>query len=949
MKRWKNIGLIVVCLLLVGLTVPVAQNTLDTPNSPVVTVGNPAYAAEGADYSCDGVADNVQFQAALNALPATGGTIRIVSTGTFVFNAAVSRAINNVTIEGMGRGTYLTRDGVNPIFDAGTQTGWVFRDFRTDAGWLDVAATTDYVVSNVMDNATDVGKTIRTATLVVAASDASENSKAQADYICDGTADEVQINTAITAASGGEVKLTEGTFYRAATLTMGTDDTILTGSGWGTVVTASGIDDTAILSITADDVQVKDIFFDCDIKVGGITIQSTASHVLIENVKLIDVVGDAEVGGYPTVAHGIEVKGDYVNVVDCYVVNPYDDCIAFASSASFSKALGNVCLDATRFTSCGIEIEDGATEIIADSNYVDNTSEQGITAKTHAGAGASTHGIVISNNILRDMDDYGIYINALSNSVYDVVVVGNEIRGIDKTPVYGLYVCAGSPGVLDDITIVGNTVENVGTAWLYVNGDAASDQDAITNLTIGNNEADSGYALLDKVRQVVMESNVTNGGIISNDTDILQEFDISGNYCTYIYLYDARGGTVRGNIINGGGGLDDSGITTRKNYDVVYAENKIYETTNGIDVNSASNGVHFINNQIRFATAYGIKANLGENIIIRGNDIYGTGTNGIYIDRSFGAKDFTILDNNIEGSLGQGIRLESGGFDDIVVNGNDLSGCTIGIEVRDADNVEICDNFILDRYTDRSIGFSAGAALGQPDIEVDNTWWFFPGQTVTLKEGATTEDRIIQSIDRVTETITMTVNLANNYTAAASVYPKALMSNAARIDDLSNGVVSGNYFGDDIWDGGGYTNIVFSGNRGYIGQGEVQTISAPITAGAQNTVTSIQNTFENDVTIVEAYVIITTAASAANPTYDMGTDDDGAGAPSVGNNLFEAIPDTVGYYRSTSNGLGVGASGVQIQPIEWGDGGGNDYVNFIITDAAGADTAGMIYITVIGQ
>jgi len=39
----------------------------------------------------------------------------------------------------------------------------------------------------------------RAATSFVAASNASDKSKAQADYVCDGTADDVQIQAAIAA------------------------------------------------------------------------------------------------------------------------------------------------------------------------------------------------------------------------------------------------------------------------------------------------------------------------------------------------------------------------------------------------------------------------------------------------------------------------------------------------------------------------------------------------------------------------------------------------------------------------------------------------------------------------------------------------------------------------------------------------------------------------------
>lgn len=60
---------------------------------------------------------------------------------------------------------------------------------------------------------------VRTATLVVAANDSSAKSKAQADYVCDGTDDQVEIQAAIDAlpAGGGTIALLEGTFTKGAT------------------------------------------------------------------------------------------------------------------------------------------------------------------------------------------------------------------------------------------------------------------------------------------------------------------------------------------------------------------------------------------------------------------------------------------------------------------------------------------------------------------------------------------------------------------------------------------------------------------------------------------------------------------------------------------------------------------------------------------------------------
>jgi parallel beta-helix repeat protein len=91
----------------------------------------------------------------------------------------------------------------------------------------------------------------RTATYVIAASDAPANVKAQADYVCDGTADEVEINAAINAlpagqaapviAGGGRIYLTEGIFHISSPIWITRMCVELSGAGQGW--SASGFND----------------------------------------------------------------------------------------------------------------------------------------------------------------------------------------------------------------------------------------------------------------------------------------------------------------------------------------------------------------------------------------------------------------------------------------------------------------------------------------------------------------------------------------------------------------------------------------------------------------------------------------------------------------------------------------------------------------------------------
>ena len=83
---------------------------------------------------------------------------------------------------------------------------------------------------------------VRTATYVVAAYNAPAHVKAQADYVCDGTADGTEINAAISALSttGGRVVLTEGLFTLSGNgyLNINKSNVILHGQGAATIIKA---------------------------------------------------------------------------------------------------------------------------------------------------------------------------------------------------------------------------------------------------------------------------------------------------------------------------------------------------------------------------------------------------------------------------------------------------------------------------------------------------------------------------------------------------------------------------------------------------------------------------------------------------------------------------------------------------------------------------------------
>lgn len=112
----------------IGSTAVLQQSVL------LVAASNaPEWTRDVADFVCDGTADDVEIQAALDALPLGGGKVEL-SAGTFTLASQVARAIANVTIQGAGAATQLNLDAATVPISAGTQLGWRLLDFDTDIG-----------------------------------------------------------------------------------------------------------------------------------------------------------------------------------------------------------------------------------------------------------------------------------------------------------------------------------------------------------------------------------------------------------------------------------------------------------------------------------------------------------------------------------------------------------------------------------------------------------------------------------------------------------------------------------------------------------------------------------------------------------------------------------------------------------------------------------------------
>ncbi len=504
------------------------------------------------DYTIDGVDDNVQVQQALDALPTFGGELVLLKspTGTWSFSATVSRAINNVTIRGVGVSTYIVHDGVTPLFTTGAQTGWVFESLATDAGgitrgagcyvencWVNGLLTNDFVDDIPIDGITaeavssnwafdhsaattgihgvgastiessagaqfkvdthagsnDTHNISRTATLVVAANNTLALSKAQADYVCDGTADEVQIQAALDACEAvgqGSVVLSEGTFEIASSILIPIYPVRITLSGQGqaTMLVPDGaladhfIKSKAITNRTMN-CTLRD--FGIDGNIGSPNIQAAgggiylwgASYLRLHNVAVANCFAD----GIKLDGNGAWTSADAV-IWGCKLNNNGGKGITIQSDqGDTSIAACNI------YDNTGTGLDAGGGGAIISNNRIYSNDGDGVGSagwwNTITNNNISENGVqgisviakcVIAGNVFRANLQYGVYLGASANAD-GTIVEGNWFGSNVVGEVGGTFtnrIVHGNQGFhgeqdTDDTPVDGATTAPISSNWAY--------------------------------------------------------------------------------------------------------------------------------------------------------------------------------------------------------------------------------------------------------------------------------------------------------------------------------------------------------------------------------------------------------------------------------------------------------------------------------------------------
>lgn len=263
----------------------------------------------------------------------------------------------------------------------------------------------------------------RGATLLVASAVADPKVQAAADYLCDGTDDDVQINAAIQAlpAWGGRVLLSEGTFYLGASVTLDQNYTVLEGSGRvSTELALQNGENVDMVVVTGQLCAVRSLSLN-----GNKANQSTAGNgVSLQNTK--NVVKDVWITS--CYENGVEIVGvlgtpaHACRVLDSFITLCRLDGVAIAATYSYDCTIQNVwsgdndqhgfstASGETRFDNChswgngvdGLRIT-ATTQTTVIGCYMETNTGRGIRA-----SGGSDHARILGSHFYRNASN-GVY------------------------------------------------------------------------------------------------------------------------------------------------------------------------------------------------------------------------------------------------------------------------------------------------------------------------------------------------------------------------------------------------------------------------------------------------------------------------------------------------------------------------------------------------------------
>jgi len=436
--------------------------------------------------------------------------------------------------------------------------------------------------------------TIAATAIVSAYPDTSGN------FWCDGVADDVEIQAAITylnGLDGGKIFWRAGTYTATSVIDFesniqltGEKGTVIYHENGGTLFRIAYDSNILIenLYITSSEASQGD----------AVTIyQASSTDITVRNLIIIDTGG------------GIRATDGSRIIVDNNIVKgAKDDDITFTGTVEDSIITNNICYGyhaEPELGASGIEVDDGVEKILIAGNLVIGTKAQGIAVHHHEDEPISKNVLVIGN-IVSMVDGQGITVYGLDVMNENIVVRNNMIIG-DTNTTYGIRFHWTKWG---DVT--GNFINGYGTNGIF----------------IGNTE------------EAITRDNTVRGGVSGANAGI----SISTSYALRVW--------IDGNRIESG--EDTYGITNEFSEYARITNNYVRDIGSACGIRNAGNYSTIENNLVRSASGHGIQNGGGSGYssyrfnTLRDNDQWGmdipSGTRNVvmynlFINNGWGALD----------------------------------------------------------------------------------------------------------------------------------------------------------------------------------------------------------------------------------------------------------------------------------------------------------------------
>ena len=447
----------------------------------------------------------------------------------------------------------------------------------------------------------------RSATFVIAASDSSTLSKQQADYVCDGTDDQVEIQAAIDAlpASGGKILLLSGNYAFSAHIISNVDNVIISGEGmYNTKIqstqayTGTGIAFNIYGTIGAplNSWTISNLSID----LSGIILDGSTSDRIsilfnyVENVTIEYV----KIENSPCTAIGVANGAKHVTLSDNYL-----DRTGQGLEFGYGLQIQKSSIDS-----------DVVENIIINNNYINENGWNSIAIY------GNSEKATITNNVINSMAlshsgiaaSSGKYLTISDNVISNTILAGEAGIEVEATTAH-----ASNPHISSYITINGNILYNnrVGIDIRKASGE--TNQYVAVNGNIVNDSLENGIRILQSYGVVVSGNVITNTlkeGIscyLSNHV-LISNNSVEESGSHGIYIYSSSNNIVSGNS-------------------VAYASRSVTNISNTIDVRGASTYNLITNNKVIAAESGNIAARAiaiavvtCERNIVTDNDIRGT-------------------------------------------------------------------------------------------------------------------------------------------------------------------------------------------------------------------------------------------------------------------------------------------------------------------------------------